>query len=110
MNIELYHQTLQKLFNKYFIDISVISYNHYRLLDGDLTNYFIASRGDGMGIVVINIKETNSFASLKVFPITQLLQLKVDIASWNEYSWGKKKMNEEDIVLNIFGTFVANYK
>ena len=46
MNIELHQQTLQELFNKYFIDSSIISYNHYQLLDGDLTNYYIASRRD----------------------------------------------------------------
>jgi len=49
---------------------------------------------------VLNVQMCN------IFPIEQLLQLKVDIPSWNKYIWSSKKMNEEDIALTIFGTLL----
>ena len=102
MNLEIKQLTLQELFNKYYINTDIINYREFNQLTGDLSNYFIASRGDGMGIVVINKNEINCFASFTVYPIEQLLQLKVDVSSWNKYRWSEKELNEEEVVLNIF--------
>jgi len=103
--------TLLELFNKYGYDISLINYRCISLLKGKLENYSIDSRGDGMGEIVIDYsnyekeKDQNMecwMGSLENYPISQLLQLKVFIPTWNKYRWCEKKYTEEEITKKLY--------
>jgi len=39
---------------------------------------------------------------MECYPIEQLLQLKVNLSSWNNYRWCEKEYEERDIVKIIF--------
>ena len=75
--------TLQELFTKY---------NKPKLNGGCAggdppANCTIESRGDGMGTVLI-ASNKQIMGSTVCFPIVKLLQIPININSWNEYSWG----------------------
>jgi hypothetical protein len=93
-------QLLQDNFIDHNLDYTKIKYKHKKLLSTDLSMYSIESRADTMGIVVVN--NNNVLGSFEIFPLFQLLHIKVKISTWNEYSKSKKEWSEEEIIKDLF--------
>ena len=93
------YQCLQDYFIKYNLDYTKIRHQHKQILSTDLSIYTIENKGDKMGIVVTknNVFVSGSF---ELFPLFQLLHVKVNISSWNTMS--KRKLSEEEIIKGIF--------
>lgn len=114
--IELNCSTLSNLFNKYNYDISLIKYKPlFDLNNHHLNHYSIEFRGDGFGIIIIDYNKfdeeddmNNFIGSFEAYPIEKLLQLKVNILSWNKYRWNEENFNEKDIVKDLYNILLKN--
>ena len=101
--------TLLEMFKKYNFDISLITYNSTCILNNDLQYYFIESRGDGNGEVVVSYLDYNKDKDIEHwmgcptnYSISQLLKLKVVISTWNKYSWTNRIYVELDIAKKLY--------
>lgn len=96
-------QLLQDYFIKYNLDYTKVKYKPKKLLSTDLSVYSIENKGDKTGVVITknNACVTGSF---EIFPLFQLLHVKVNILSWNISSGhaAKKELSEEEIVHFLF--------
>lgn len=95
--------SLQEYFMKYNLDYTKIKHKHTKILSTDSTVYTIESKGNTMCPVVTK-NSVCVTGSLELFPLFQLLQIKVNVASWNnrEHRWIKKEWTEEEIINFIF--------
>jgi hypothetical protein len=53
-----------------------------------------------MGVAIVQ-NNVGIIGSFKMYPLFQLLHVKVNISSWNNH-WMKKELSEEKIINNIF--------
>ena len=101
------YPTLKEYFSKYNINyLNNISHKKYYL--DNLYKNTIESRGDGMGIVVIDYANYNSEddmsnwkGSYELYNFSNLLEIKVVISSWNYYTWNDE-WNEKEIIENLY--------
>jgi len=125
----MFFPTLQQLFKKYECHYMINDKKPKPiniLVDDELKYYSIESRGDAIGNVIINNKPITEIeiyeepnilefgpshnnndmirwdGDMECYPIEQLLQLKVNLSSWNNYRWCEKEYEERDIVKIIF--------
>jgi|LakMenE01Jun11ns_1017448.scaffolds.fasta_scaffold5426572_1 hypothetical protein len=69
-----------------------------------------------MGIILIDFIKSdktndmkNWMGSIERIPITILLQLNVNITSWNEYQWCKKPYTKYEIVKTLYNILILPY-
>jgi hypothetical protein len=96
------YYTLHELFKKYNYDVGKINYRRHSVLDGNLKKYSIKSRGNGMGMVVIDANapyQQPICGSIGCYPIEQLLQLPVIISTWQEYTWDNINYTEKWLLM-----------
>jgi len=112
----MFYPTLHQLLKKYecYYTINDKKPKPIKILaDDELKYYSIEFRGDAIGNVIINNKLITKFeindndmikwdGDMECYPIEQLLQLKVNLSSWNNYRWCEKEYAERDIVKLIF--------
>lgn len=68
----------------------------------NIESFIIKNFGDGMGNVVIDENSVELIgSSFSNYSFEQLLELRVDTNSWNEYSWDSKHIFTECDVVNI---------
>ena len=96
--------SLQEYFMKYNLDYTKVKHRHKKNLSTDTTIYTIESKGDKMGPVVTKNNDVCVTGSIELFPLFQLLKVKVNISSWNNHHnhWIKKEWTEEEIIQFIF--------
>jgi hypothetical protein len=89
------NQLLQDYFIKYDLDYTKITHRHKKLLSTDLSVYTIESKGNKTQPVVTK-NNTGVTGQLELFPLFQLLHVKVNISSWSS-QW-----TEEEIIKFLF--------
>jgi hypothetical protein len=95
--------SLQEYFMKYNLDYTKIKHKHKKILSTDSSVYSLENRGNTMGVVIIQ-DNVGIIGSFTMYPLFQLLQVKVNISTWNNHCnhWMKKEWSEEKIINNIF--------
>ena len=91
---------LQDYFIKYNLDYTKIKHKHKKILSTDSSVYSLENRGNTMGVVIVQ-NNVGTIGSYKMYPLFQLLHVKVNISSWNNH-WLKKEFTEEKIINTIF--------
>ena len=109
--IKTNYPTLKQLFEKYKYNINFINYEPIYTLSEDpedLKNYVIDFR-NGIGEILVDYSQPyeSEFdmadSAITNFPISQLLNLKVNILSWTKYS--NKIIEENEITYRLYNTF-----
>jgi hypothetical protein len=89
------NQLLQDYFIKYDLDYTKITHRHKKLLSTDLSVYTIENKGNASTPVVTK-NNTGVTCQLELFPLFQLLHVKVNISSWSS------RWTEEEIIKFLF--------
>jgi len=105
--------TLKQLLEKYNYDIGLINYEPNDIITDDpnkLKYYSIDYRGTKFGEIIVDYShpynpdnDTNAWVgTICCCPIERLLNLTVNISTWNEYSWDDNTFNEKTIADKLY--------
>jgi len=97
---------LKELFDKYNIDYSNIKRRKpiYILNNEKLKYYTIENHKKYINDIIIISRKNNKkiYASIEYFDVEQILQLKININTWNIYRWGGYMISEKDVINLIY--------
>lgn len=94
--------TVKELFDKYDIDYSNIKKYMpiLTLSDNNLQYYTIENDCRYLNKIIINCRD--KCAPIEYFDIEQILELNINMKTWNVYRWGGYKITEEEIINLIY--------
>jgi hypothetical protein len=101
-----YMPTVKELFDKYNIDYSNIKRYKplYKLNNGRMKDYTIENHKRYINTIIIITRRHNNkkYAPIEYFDIEQILQIKININTWNIYRWGGYMITEYDVINIIY--------